>query len=170
MKKKISWLPDLSEWKNKPVLFTIIAVVLGILFLISGSFTGKGTIEKEDDGFTAISYTETLEQRIEELCKSVAGVTEATVLLTLENSKESIYAGNSAVQITEASSSQTFDYIFLESSDGEEPVLLTEIYPTVRGVAVVCTNGDNSATQYIITELLSASLGISTNRICVAGR
>ena len=83
--------------------------------------------------------------------------------LTLENDREYVYAQNST---TEGS---TLEYVILSRSNEEEAVLLTEICPRVRGVAVVCTGGDSSAVKQTIVSLLSASLGISSHRIHVAG-
>ncbi|MBQ8400343.1 MAG: stage III sporulation protein AG, partial [Clostridia bacterium] len=112
-------------------------------------------------------YTEMLEERITSLCTSVSGVQEATVLLTLESGSEYVYAQNTT---TGSDTSGAWDYVIIQQGEGEEAVMVTEIYPKVRGVAVVCTGGDSAIVRQTITELLSASLGISTNRIRVAGR
>lgn len=156
---------------RKGKILAAAGVILGILLLIGGAFIpeSKSTLPDSDTFYAPVSYTEALEIRVEELCKSIAGVTEATVLLTLENGKETIYAGNTASQSSEVSSGQTFDYIFMNRNGEETPVMITEIYPTIRGVAVVCTNGNDTSVQLTIIKLLSASLGISSNRIQVAG-
>ena len=153
------------------MIITIVGVAIGIVLLIAGTFVPdqKDSQPEEDSFYAPVSYTESLEERIEELCTSIAGITDATVLLTLENGKETVYAGNTTSQNSDTSNGQTFDYIIMNRNGGEEPVLITEIYPTIRGVAVVCTNGEDAAVQITITKLLAASLGISTNRIQVAG-
>ncbi|MBR4959927.1 MAG: hypothetical protein IKY52_03420 [Clostridia bacterium] len=97
------------------------------------------------------------------MCTSVAGIREAEVLLTLENNREYVYAQDST------SAGDTLEYVILSGKEKEETVLLTEICPRVRGVAVVCTGGDTPAVRQTIVSLLSASLGISSNRIHVAG-
>ena len=57
----------------------------------------------------------------------------------------------------------------MQEDGGDKTVLINEIYPQIRGVAIVCTNGDNVQIQKKVTELISASLGISSGRITVAG-
>ena len=39
------------------------------------------------------------------------------------------------------------------------------IYPSIRGVAISCTNGDNDEVKNRINKLVSAYLGIPSNRI-----
>ena len=137
-------------------------LVCGILLLLMGNMNLSGN-KREEEANMVRYYTEALERRIESLCTSVAGIQEAEVLLTLENDREYVYAQNST---TEGS---TLEYVILSRSNEEEAVLLTEICPRVRGVAVVCTGGDSSAVKQTIVSLLSASLGISSHRIHVAG-
>jgi len=157
--------------KRKTILISAGGVMLGIILLLIGSSSNSGSPQDKhvQTVISSVSYTEALEKRIEELCTSIAGIQEATVLLTLENSTENVYAGNTNIQKNETSGGQTFDYILMNKDGGEEPVLITEIYPKIRGVAVVCTNGDDISVQLTITKLLSASLGIASNRIQVAG-
>ena len=61
------------------------------------------------------------------------------------------------------------DFIIVSDSDGEHAVKLCEIYPKIRGVAVVCTDGDLPQVKESVVRLLSASLGIPSSRIEVAG-
>ncbi len=142
-------------------------LVLGILFLTLGTILpGRQTEDSRDTAYTVQYYTEELEQRITALCTSITGIEQAAVLLTLENGSEFVYARNGDSQ---SDGGQSWDYMILSQGDGEDPLLMTEIYPKVRGVAVVCTGGNTPAVQQTVTELLSASLGIPTHRIKVAG-
>ena len=59
--------------------------------------------------------------------------------------------------------------MILQKSGSEEAVTVAEIYPEIRGVAIVCTGGDDPGIRTALTELLSASLGIPTHRIKIAG-
>jgi stage III sporulation protein AG len=61
------------------------------------------------------------------------------------------------------------EYVIVNGGDGEEPVLISELYPRVRGVAVVCTGGKNAEVKNRVTELIAAALGISVNKIAVSG-
>lgn len=142
--------------KNKLVIPCVAA--LGLILIVFGGTVGGGSRTKEDEYTELGYYTAYLEERIEELCVSIEGVNRATVLLTLDSSTESVYG-------TDANA----DYLIVKDSDGEHAVKLCEIYPKIRGVAVVCTGGDSAAMREKIVKLLSASLGIPSNKIEVVG-
>ncbi len=133
--------------KNKIIISSL--VIIGILLILLSSYDFS---KKEEKDTSASLYTEALEKKIEGFLKKVDGIYEAKVIVTLDTSEEKVYAQNS----------NGFDYIL--TNDGS-PISVTEIYPTVRGVAIACTNGDNDDIKMKITELISAYLGISSNRI-----
>ena len=131
----------------------------GVLMLLLGGLTGGGGREKSEPAYTDVGfYTGYLEERITSLCLGIDGVTEAEVFLTLDCSSEYIYRDDGAS-----------DFLILADSDGEAAVMLCEIYPRVRGIAVVCTGGDFPRIRETVTELLCAALDLPANRIRVAG-
>ncbi|MCQ2456160.1 MAG: hypothetical protein MJ096_02275 [Clostridia bacterium] len=153
---------------KKGTLIIICCTVLGVILLALPLGKGK-TDTAAPAPIEAESYTERLEERVRELCSSVRGVGEVTVLLTLESGSELVYASNkTGEKDADGSSSGTTDYLIIDGGDGDAPLLVKEIYPRVRGVAVVCRGGCGDGTRAELTELLSASLGISANRIKIA--
>lgn len=100
---------------------------------------------------------------------SISGVEEAEVLLTLDCSTEYVYAQNEQRNKTDSAENISADYLILNQGDRSDAVLLMEIYPKIRGIAIVCTGGNEVVVQKTIIDLLSAALGISSNRIKVAG-
>lgn len=139
---------------KKSLLIVIITAVLGVLLVIIGGFGTK----KENSANEKIdykSYTNELEKKLEAFLLSVDGVNKAEVIVTLENSSEQVYAQNQT----------TYDFLTITSDNGESPVYITEIYPIVRGVAISCTNGGDDEVKMKINRLISAYLGISSNRI-----
>ena len=154
----------MDERKKKKTIFRdgkkllLISIAAGgvLLLLISGLFTGG---EPETEEYTDVGfYTEYLEERICEIIESIDGVDEAVVFLTLDCSSEYVYRDDGAS-----------DFLILSGGDGEEAVRLCEIYPRVRGIAVVCTGGELARIKESVTELLSAALGLPYNKIKVAG-
>lgn len=141
---------------HKKIMALIFAAVGALMICVGGfiSFDEKPAEEYTDLGF----YTDYLEKRIKELCVSVEGITDATVFLTLDCSSEYLYQENGAS-----------DFLIISGRNGEEAVKLCEIYPKVRGIAVVCTGGDIPRIKETVTELLSAALGLPYNKIKVAG-
>ena len=95
------------------------------------------------------------------MCRQIHGIGEVHVLVTLEGGCEYVYAENMA--------GGSHSYLLTSDGEGETPVFVQQIYPRIRGVAVVCTKGDDSAVRLAVTQLLSAAFDIPTSRIYVAG-
>lgn len=150
-----------KRFKLPTILF-----VFGILIIILSERSSY--VEKNDTSATdkitsedAEIYTEHLEKKIKALLSELEGVSDVSVLLTLDGGNELVYAENT--------SSGTVDYLIINSSDGEEPVLIRKIYSSVRGIAVVCKGGDSANIRRTITELLSSAFDLPYTKISVAG-
>lgn len=144
------------------------AAVLGVMLILLPRFLPDGKKESQAEGIGSSDpsyYSTILEDKIRGLILHVEGIQEAAVLLTLDGSSELVYAQNTSV----SGEGRTGDYLVVQEDGGEKTVLVSEIYPHIRGVAIVCTNGDDVHIQKKVTELLSASLGISSGRITVTG-
>lgn len=142
-------------FKNKKSLaIVIITAILGILLIVFGSINAN-TEESSSEKIDYKSYTNELEKKLESFLLSIDGINKAEVIVTLENSSEQVYAQNQT----------TYDFLTITSDKGESPVYITEIYPIVRGVAISCTNGGDDEVKMKINRLISAYLGISSNRI-----
>ena len=139
-----------KKYKNKIIISSLVIIGIALILLSSFDFS-----KKKNDSLPTL-YTEALEDKIEDFLKNVDGINEAKVILTLDTSNESVYA----------QSSSGLDYIL--TSDGK-PISVTEIYPTVRGVAIACTGGERDDIKIKVTELIGAYLGISSNRIKIVG-
>ncbi|MBQ6263780.1 MAG: hypothetical protein IJK58_09735 [Clostridia bacterium] len=149
--------------KGKKWMIILAGTAIGI-FLIAYRPSTASEAPSEDDGSETIAfYTETLEKRIEDLCRASVGINDVSVLLTLDSGSEYVYAANTS----EDGESGTKEYLLVTGENGGGPVRVTEICPKVRGVAVVCTNGDRAEVKEKITDLISAALGIPSNRIRV---
>lgn len=149
-------MKSMSSFLKKASPFLLI--LLGIcLVLISGAFSP--TVKKENVIFD--DYTGFLENKIEELLLQMNGINEVTVFITLENSGETVYAENFA--------SNSSEYVVFSSDNYHNGLILAENAPLVRGVAVICTNGNDIKIQSKVVSLLSSALGIPTNRISVCG-
>ena len=119
--------------------FVIAALLaVGVLLIIVGGASSRSA-DAPSDGDVRDDYERALEERLTALCLRVEGIDEAAVLVTADG----------------------------ESADGAYYSAQAAI-PTVRGVAAVVTRGDDPAVRRTIVELISASLGIPTNRVSVA--
>ncbi len=154
--------------KRRSAFVIAAAMLIGIVMLLLPS--GK---EESSDGATELelnvtTYTERLEEKIRALCSEVDGVGNVSVLVTLDCASEKVYAERRDESSGSGSSSYSSDYIIIENKNGTSPVTVTEIYPRIRGVAVVCDGGDTPRVKTKLVSLLSAALGIATSRISVS--
>ncbi len=145
-------------FRDKRKLTVLLLGVAGVALILLSTLVGGGDSERGTEYTDVGFYTDYLEGRIRELCMSIDGVESAVVFLTLDCSSEYVYQEDGAS-----------DFLILTGGDGEEAVKLCEIYPRVRGIAVVCTGGELPRIKETVTELLSAALGLPSNKIKVAG-
>ena len=152
---------------NMKKLWPIIAAALGIVLMLVPRLSGEKEVlaEEEDSTQEAYLYSEKLEERLTELISGAKDVGSARVVVTLDRSCESVFATNEKV----SDKSISVDYVILGGGDEEKPIPISEIYPVVRGVAVVCEGGERAEVRERVTLLISAALGISTARIAVSG-
>jgi len=152
-------------WKNKKYRIVILGIVGLALLILPGLLSNR---EKRSDtsAVTDIEYySDKIEEKLEELLAFANGVGNVRVVVTLDCSDETVYAQNTDVK----GDGYSGEYVII-ASDGEEGgVRVKEIYPKIRGVAVVCDGGDNIAVKKRVTELVSGALGISSGKIVVSG-
>lgn len=156
----------LSFITNKKGLFALGTLIIGLLLLLYSSFTDNDDDEadKIDTGVNnAILYSEELELKLENFLKTIEGISSAEVFVTVDGGNETEYAGKGD------SGRNPSDYLIINKGGGEEAAVVRQVYPRIRGIAVSCTNGNNAGVKENITSLLSAALGISTNKISVSG-
>lgn len=161
-------------------------IIIGIagmaLILLSGILPRQPSKSAKADS-TVISnsqYEKLLEQRLATLISGIEGAGQTSVLVTLENGEENIYAVNTD-ENSDNSREQSSDYtekeqissdskrdIVVIKQDGDErPVITTTIEPKIKGVVVVCQGGGTASVKGKISEAVTTALNISSNRVCV---
>ena len=166
-KKRPQGLFDFLRAKGKLWLL-VGGVIVGAFLLLVGS--GVGTQSKDTDALaeeTALcenaedlaTYQKQLEHELEALCESVAGVSQADVMVTLGSGCRVVYVTDENGEIATTGTGST-----------QRAIYRTVQPPTVVGVGVVCKGGDNAHVQQALTDLISTTLGITTNRVFVTGK
>lgn len=124
---------------NKKAILTVAALALVgiILILASGMFTNNegGTQSQEE-------YAKEIEEKLENFLLQVEGIKEVKVIVSLY--PPTSQSNNGLLGADETTENQI---------------------PTVCGVAIACTNGDSDTVKLKLVSLVSAYLGISSNRI-----
>lgn len=159
--------------KNNKIKVVVLIGLVGILLIMASEFLPKKSVtEKASDksprSSTSMStYKEETQKKLEEIISKIDGVGKCSVFVTFENTSESVYAYNSSSETNEKGEKKQYDYVILDGENGDEPMLVKEIEPKVKGVVVVCEGGENSAVRSSIIECVTSAFVISSNRISV---
>ncbi len=150
----------------KGIWLLIVLLALGVIFIAVGAFIQKNGERSEpetSETFSRIEYEKEIEERISKIVSEIGGISEVSVMVTLESTVNYSYAEND-----KGSSSE---YVTIRDGDGNESgVLISENTPAIRGVAVVCTGGEIPEKKLEIIKLVSALLKLPENRVYVGGR
>ena len=156
------------------------AGILGIALIGLSSFLPKGEEAATASAQTAArlsaeEFIRTTEEKLTEIVRSIEGAGECRVMVTLENGVEYVYATEESVntdrQEDDGKVSQRDDsdkaVIVVDTGDGKQGLLVTEIQPTVKGVVVVCEGGDQPLVQQRVIDTITTALNLSSKRVCV---
>ncbi len=119
----------------------IAAGIIGIALIFLSNYIGTGS-GREDDKFSVTTYSTKIESDLESVIGKIQGAGKTNVLLTMENSVEYVYLGDSTTKTK-------------------------EIQPHIRGVLVVCEGGDEPVVVERVTDAVCKALNISTAKVCV---
>ncbi|MBP5208139.1 MAG: hypothetical protein J6330_06750 [Clostridia bacterium] len=133
---------------GRPVFLLIAAALLGVAMMIAG---GKKTTSSDEISEYERQQANKIEQTVKALCGG-----RVYVIVTAEYGRETQYAKNV---------SQGSEQTVLSSG---QPVVVRTASPVIRGISVICENGDDPALCRKITAALSTAYGVSSARICVA--
>ena len=165
----MGFLDKLSP-KQKGMLLASLAV-LGVLLVILGIFSekkeGEAVAQKNISGnYETLEYITRLENKISNITEQITGSDDVKVIVSVSSGTEYVYVSNE--ELDENYSAK--EYITVRGENGADTlILLKEIYPDVTGVSVACRGGDDPVIQAKLIRVISTSLGVSSNRICIVG-
>lgn len=164
-----------ASGKARSVL--IVCGIVGVLLLIVPEFIPQKS--ENLDVATADEFIRQTEERLTALIENIEGAGRCQVMVTLENGVEYVYAteekSNSDRQedisgddtrLTQRDDSESAA-IIIDTGNGRNGLLVTEIQPTVRGVVVVCEGGDNEEVRNRVSQAVTVALNISSKRVCI---
>lgn len=157
---------------DKKLMIIIFASIIGIILIVISPLANdekKSNEENENISvFNELEYTKNLEEKLEEMISLINGAGESHVIVTLECDYETVYARDGSLSKDDKSTDEDSEYIIIDSQNSEDGLALKTVTPRVRGVAVVCSGGDNAYVISAVTQMMSAVLDIGTNHISVA--
>lgn len=167
---------------QNPKLLIILGIGGILLIFISSLFSGE---TKSDDKttasnntYTAEQYSEMLEKDIKNIVTGITGDKNPTVVITLESGIRYSYASADETDTSsstgstndQSSESKKQSYITVKTADGgEQALVVTEIMPEVRGVAIICAGGNSDTIAEKIKNAVTAALNITSKRVYISG-
>ena len=162
-------LENLSGKKKSLIL--AMAGIIGLLLIIFGTFGEKKEATEEisknsKENISTLEYIEALENKIGNITEQITGSGNVRVIVSVSSGTEYIYVSNEK----QGENSSSKEYITVRTENGaDELILFKEIYPEVTGVSVACKGGDSPEVQAKLIAVISTSLNVRSNRICIVG-
>ena len=149
---------------TKPMILLIIGLAAGIIMIFAGSLPSKKTAASPVPTETDLtdSYVRTLEGRLTAILEAMDGISEVNVIITPKSTVQTVYAADLHYDGGKLTSKE-----YVMTDETGMPVVLSLVYPEIRGVAVVCRGGGDPVRAQKIIELISSLLDISTSSVCV---
>lgn len=176
----------LEELNNKKFINNLFIILLvSIIALIGVSiFTDKKEDEKAStkvavtEAVLEIDYSIYLEKKLVNILEKLQGVGEVNVMITLEDTIESIPASNTT-KTTETTKEidaeggtrevnrEDLNIQMVNRGTDGTLVVLKEVNPTVKGVVVVAEGADDGIVLERVYEAVKTVLGVNGNRVQV---
>jgi len=156
----------------------LLLVVFSNIFFSSDSSEKKQVAEEKAEDIAA-DYVAQISGQLKGLLKSIEGVGECEVMLTVESSTEYVYVAEEkkSEQRTEETTSghrrvdtkkdSDETYIIIDDGDGQKALVKTTLLPRVKGVVVLCKGADDPGVKLRVIEAVTTVFGISSNKVCV---
>ena len=159
--------------KDKKIRLLMIVGAVGILLIALSEWLPHRSSREVADSSTASAVSATqvesaLEKRIGALIGQVEGVGDCRVMVTLESGSRFVYAADRTYSSQSDDGSGSERTLIVETDTGPVGLLVTEIQPSVKGVAIVCDGGGDPTVCRQVTGLVCAAFNISSGRVCVA--
>lgn len=170
----------------------VVLALMGVLLLVVVMPTGAKKKSSESDpapetqedtpvsSETGQAYVENLEKRLEHTLNQMDGVGDVKVMITIEDSGESVVEKDSARSASTVSeddgaggvrsvqeNSLNGATVYVENGDGQYPYVNKELLPVIKGVVVVAEGGGDTYVKTEITEAVLALFPVEVHRIKV---
>lgn len=136
-----------------------------------------------EETFDLAAYEKQLEERVQQLLRTVEGVGKADVMIILKSSGETIIhedqkrnrssseeadsAGGTRKTVNEEVSNST---VFVENGSEKKPIVEKELCPTVEGIVISAQGGGSALVKTEISEAMEALFHIPAHKIKVLKR
>lgn len=144
------------------------AIVLLIYFSSSSLFQSGSSTDNTTTISSASEYANEIESKLSKVLSSVRGAGTVSVMVSLETSTEIVVANSKEERTNNSSgSSSSSSTTIIETPVliGDEPLILMEILPKIKGVIVVAQGADNIQVRLNLLQAVQALLEVDANSI-----
>jgi stage III sporulation protein AG len=171
-------LKELVFSKNILIIIGVLGIALiflADLFSPKASTTNQISVNSDSN-----QYITDNEKKLKKFIEEIEGAGKCEVMITLDSGSEYIYATEKRVnqntvkdkstngesnEIREDIENKTI--VLNDSNGGEKPLIIKEIQPKIKGVAIICEGGDRALVKNRIIEVVTSLLDVPTNKVCV---
>lgn len=139
-----------------------------MLIFISDLIPNSSSKANTNVEYDFVAYSESLEERAENIISTIDGVGRCKVMITIKTSSQNHYAQNSKTDSDEKSFSKDYEYAYYDADSGDSPILLKQESPVIQGVVVVCDGGDNTIVKERIINCVSSLFDVPSSNISVS--
>ncbi len=147
--------------------YAIIVLVIGLALMLIPS--GKKSASDITETTQSVSHTsDNIEEQLVSILKQIKGVGDVQVLLTLENSGETVFQTDDESSQHENNNDNKTQTVIITDADRNQSGLVKTCHtPKYRGAVVVCDGGDDPWVQFAITQAVMRSTSLKADQICV---
>ena len=167
--------------QTKKILLAL-GLIAGTALILLSFFTpsnknnssGSGSIKNDLTRIDTESYIALQEKKLCDMLNKINGVSDAYVMITLNSSSEYIYATKDSIKESMSKDGEVTQrdvqkdiVLYGDEKKAQSPILIKEIQPKIKGVAVVCKGISGADMQLKIINLVSTVLNLPTNKVYV---
>ena len=151
----------------------VCAGVLGIfLLLVSGSFVSDNKPQEiPPQRYDISEYKTSSEKELCEIIKAIDGVDSVKVMITFADNGKTEYLSEEKISLKNDGDSENQDRestaALMRENGDEAPVVIRELLPEVKGVAVVVSGEYSRELEIKILNSVKGALGANANRISI---
>lgn len=160
-----------SNRKLELTVYMSIIVLALIIFVSTGGISCGMNADKANDSVSETTSKapneKELEVRLSEILTKINGAGRVKVMITYDNTTEIVTAEDQNRTNGDGGSSEEVSPATVSYGGNEEPIILTELMPRIRGVIVVADGATNIKVKVDLQTAVQTVLGVSLDRISV---
>lgn len=170
-------MSKIKDWFNKikNIRYLYVYVAIFIALCVCGVYLASSkshSSSKIDDKTTkeyssAMEYVDYLENKLCNVLSNISGVSKVSVIITLDSGFSYKYATDTETKTIVSGGNETSvttETVILVSN---EPVVETEIYPSIKGVVVVAKGSENVSVKMNVLSAVETVLSVEASKITI---